>query len=105
MMSTIPSGTSCSLGTRCSSDNGLRIYFYNLGGRDPCVRQYGHFRNVLMAGKRWRTANGLQVGDPMRSMLRYLCRQTSVGASVAIGEARVTSTHQAPVASGSAAGW
>lgn len=69
-MSTIPSGTSCLLGTRCSSDNGLRIYFYNLGGRDPCVRQYGHFRNVLMTGKRWRTANGLQVGDPMRSMLR-----------------------------------
>ncbi len=39
---------------------GLRIYFYNLGGRDPCVPQYGYFRNALMIGKRWRTANGLQ---------------------------------------------
>ena len=50
---------------------GLRIYFYNLGGRDPCVPQYGYFRNALMIGKRWRTANGLQVGDPMRSILQH----------------------------------
>jgi hypothetical protein len=29
---------------------GLRIGFYNLGGRNPCLRQYGYFSNATMVG-------------------------------------------------------
>ena len=50
---------------------GLRIYFYNLGGHDPCQPQYGYFRDALITEKSWRTASGLRIGDPMRWILRY----------------------------------
>jgi hypothetical protein len=39
---------------------GLRIGFYNLGGRDPCLRQYGHFSNAVMVGRHWVTPRGLR---------------------------------------------
>lgn len=50
---------------------GLKIYFYNLGGRGPCKPQFGYFRDALITGKNWRTASGLRIGDPMRSIWRY----------------------------------
>jgi hypothetical protein len=50
---------------------GLRIAFYNLGGQDSCQPQYGYFRDGLITGKKWRTASGLRIGDPMRWIFRY----------------------------------
>lgn len=50
---------------------GLRIYFYNLGGADPCDGQTGRFRDALVTGKQWRTANGLRIGQPARLIKRY----------------------------------
>jgi hypothetical protein len=49
-------------------DIGLRISFYNLGGRNPCLRQYGYFSNATMVGRRWVTARGLRLGDPARKL-------------------------------------
>jgi hypothetical protein len=47
---------------------GLRIAFYNLGGQNPCVRQYGYFSNATMVGRHWITARGLRIGDPARKL-------------------------------------
>jgi hypothetical protein len=47
---------------------GLRIVFYNLGGRNPCLRQYGYFSNATMVGRHWMTARGLRLGDPARKL-------------------------------------
>jgi len=47
---------------------GLRIGFYNLGGRNPCLRQYGYFSNATMVGRHWVTAKGLRLGDPARKL-------------------------------------
>jgi hypothetical protein len=47
---------------------GLRIAFYNLGGRNPCLRQYGYFSNATMVGRHWITAKGLRIGDPARKL-------------------------------------
>ena len=47
---------------------GLRIGFYNLGGQNPCLRQYGYFSNATMVGRHWVTARGLRVGDPSRKL-------------------------------------
>jgi hypothetical protein len=47
---------------------GLRIGFYNLGGQDPCRRQYGYFSNATMVGRQWVTARGLRLGDPSRKL-------------------------------------
>ena len=47
---------------------GLRIAFYNLGGRNPCLRQYGYFSNATMVGRHWVTARGLRLGDPARRL-------------------------------------
>jgi hypothetical protein len=58
---------------------GLRIYFYNLAGQDPCRPQYGYFRDALVTGKRWRTASGLRIGDPMRWIYRYHPRAKPIG--------------------------
>ena len=58
---------------------GLRIFFYNLGGQDSCKPQYGYFRDALITGKKWRTASGLQIGDPMRWMFRYHPKAKPVG--------------------------
>jgi hypothetical protein len=51
---------------------GLRITFYNLGGRDPCKPQWGYFSLAEITGKDWRTASGLRMGDPLRRLwVRY----------------------------------
>lgn len=55
---------------------GLTIFFYNLGGQDPCKPKYGHFSNAIMAGERWRTGKGLGVGMPARLIKRYYPRAT-----------------------------
>jgi hypothetical protein len=47
---------------------GLRIAFYNLGGRNPCLQQYGYFSNATMVGRHWVTARGLHLGDPARRL-------------------------------------
>lgn len=51
---------------------GLRITFYNLGGRDPCRPQWGYFSLAEITGDGWRTASGLRIGDPVRRLwVRY----------------------------------
>jgi hypothetical protein len=47
---------------------GLQIVFYNLGGRNPCQRQYGYFSTATMVGRHWVTARGLRLGDPARKL-------------------------------------
>jgi hypothetical protein len=47
---------------------GLRIVFYNLGGRNPCRRQYGYFGTATMVGPHWITGRGLRLGDPARKL-------------------------------------
>jgi hypothetical protein len=47
---------------------GLRISFYNLGGHDPCERQYGYFSTATMVGRQWQTVRGLRIGDPARKL-------------------------------------
>jgi hypothetical protein len=47
---------------------GLRIVFYNLGGQNPCLRQYGYFSTATMVGRHWVTARGLRLGDPARKL-------------------------------------
>jgi hypothetical protein len=47
---------------------GLRISFYNLGGRNPCLRQYGYFSHATMVGRHWITARGLRLGEPARKL-------------------------------------
>jgi hypothetical protein len=49
-------------------DIGLRINFYNLGGKDPCARQYGYFSDATMVGEHWVTAKGLRLGHPARRL-------------------------------------
>jgi hypothetical protein len=50
---------------------GLQIFFYNLGGRNPCSPSYGYFRDAILTGRQWRTASGLRIGHPARLILRY----------------------------------
>jgi hypothetical protein len=50
------------------ADLGLRINFYNLGGQNPCVRQYGYFSDATMVGRHWQTAKGLRLGDPAHKL-------------------------------------
>jgi hypothetical protein len=50
------------------ADLGLRINFYNLGGQNPCQRQYGYFSDATMVGRQWQTAKGLRIGDPSRKL-------------------------------------
>lgn len=57
------------------SEIGLRISFYNLGGRDPCAPQYGYFGQALITGKQWRTSKGLRIGEPVHR-LHALYRNT-----------------------------
>ena len=61
-------GLSCTAGWR---NYGLTIYFYNLGGQNPCALRSGHFGRAVMRGSRWRTASGLRVGMPVSAILRY----------------------------------
>ena len=53
---------------------GLRIVFYNLGGKDACLPRYGYFRDARMTGRHWRTAAGLRPGDPWRRIFRHYPR-------------------------------
>jgi hypothetical protein len=43
----------------------LTIFFYNLGGGDPCTRRFGLFGRAIARGAAWRTTKGLRVGDPV----------------------------------------
>ncbi len=45
------------------SRHGLRIGFYNLGGRNPCRGRYGFFSNARAKGPHWKTNRGLAIGD------------------------------------------
>jgi hypothetical protein len=47
---------------------GLRIGIYNLGGQNPCRRQYGYFGLATMVGHHWVTTRGLRLGDPSRKL-------------------------------------
>lgn len=50
----------------------LRISFYNLGGRNPCVPRWGYFSLAEIVGTDWQTGSGLKIGDPLRSLIaRY----------------------------------
>lgn len=55
---------------------GLTIFFYNLGGADPCKPRDGRFSKAIMAGERWRTGKGLRIGKPARLIPRYYPRAT-----------------------------
>jgi hypothetical protein len=43
--------------------HGLRIGFYNLGGENPCSREFGFFSNARAKGRHWETNRGLAIGD------------------------------------------
>lgn len=45
---------------------GLRIFFANLGGGDPCSREYGYPGSARITSARWRTSRGLRVGQAAR---------------------------------------
>jgi hypothetical protein len=61
---------------------GLRINFYNLGGHDPCLRQYGYFSDATMVGRQWQTVKGLRIGDPSRKLFALYRPQGFSGAWV-----------------------
>ena len=46
----------------------LRITFYNLGGRNPCVPRWGNFGRAEIVGRDWQTRSGLRIGDPLRAL-------------------------------------
>lgn len=50
-------------------ESGLQISFYNLGGQNPCERQFGFFGQAIITGRQWATAKGLRLGDPARPPL------------------------------------
>jgi len=41
----------------------LTIFFYNLGGGNPCTRRFGLFGRAIARGAEWRTTKGLRVGE------------------------------------------
>ncbi len=45
------------------AQHGLRIVFYNLGGRNPCRGKYGFFSNARAKGPHWNTNRELAIGD------------------------------------------
>jgi hypothetical protein len=49
---------------------GLRMFFANLGGANPCAAETGFFTVALTTSKSWRTANGLAVGDRLAKLKR-----------------------------------
>jgi len=59
---------------------GLRILFYNLGGQDPCLPQYGYFSFAVMTGRHWRTGKGLRIGDPERRLFALYSPRERTGA-------------------------
>jgi hypothetical protein len=46
----------------------LRISFYNLGGRNPCLPRWGYFSLAEIVGSDWQTRSGLKIGDPLRAL-------------------------------------
>jgi hypothetical protein len=58
----------------------LRINFYNLGGHDPCERQYGYFSDATIVGRQWQTAKGLRLGDPARKLYALYAPRRFTGA-------------------------
>lgn len=48
--------------------HGLKTFFYNLGGQNPCSRTYGYFSRARARGSHWETAGGLAVGDRQRRL-------------------------------------
>jgi hypothetical protein len=50
--------------------HGLTIHFYNLGGQNACTPRGGRFSQAIMRGDHWRTAAGLRVGMPARTIRR-----------------------------------
>jgi hypothetical protein len=44
---------------------GLTMFFYNLGGDDPCSARGGKFLRAIARGPVWRTTRGLRNGDPV----------------------------------------
>jgi hypothetical protein len=55
---------------------GLRIEFYNLGGRDACSREGGRFGGATITSRQWRTSKGLRVGDSVARIRRLYPRAT-----------------------------
>lgn len=43
---------------------GLFAIYANLGGGDPCDPETGRLQGGALTGERWRTAEGLAIGDP-----------------------------------------
>lgn len=48
--------------------HGLKIVFYNLGGRNACRPAYGFFSNARVRGPHWQTGRGLEIGDRRRRL-------------------------------------
>jgi hypothetical protein len=48
--------------------HGLKIHFYNLGGRDACRPAYGFFLHARARGPHWQTSRGLEIGDSRRRL-------------------------------------
>lgn len=46
--------------------HGLKIVFYNLGGRNPCRPTFGFFSNARAKGPHWQTDRGLEIGHWQR---------------------------------------
>jgi hypothetical protein len=60
-------GESCVANWRAHT---LTIFFYNLGGQNPCTARHGFFSRAVMGGTRWRTAKGLRIGQPVSALRR-----------------------------------
>ena len=47
---------------------GLRIAFYNLADKNPCLGATGFFGSAVMTGPRWRTSAGLRIGAALSAV-------------------------------------
>ena len=56
----IRNGESCAVRW---TQHGLRIFFYNLGGNNPCRGKFGFFSNARAKGPQWKTNRDLAIGD------------------------------------------
>ena len=50
------------------TQHGLRVFFYNLGGNNPCRGKFGFFSNARAKGPHWRTNRDLAIGDGERRL-------------------------------------
>jgi hypothetical protein len=48
--------------------HGLRAFFYNLGGNNPCRGRFGFFSNARATGAGWETNRDLAVGDSKKRL-------------------------------------